>query len=111
MATPEEKIQNSKRRNNTQDGYQASSHLNREMVAMTESFCVVLTKVSDILMCDCPIGSGAEVGPWAQCLSAPIHGALGAGEREMGRDTGYLEGSVPVLGCAVPKLRVQMVCR
>lgn len=54
-----------------------------------------------VLCGDCPMGSGVEVRFWAQCLSAPTHRDLGTGERVGGRDTGYLEGPLPVLGCVV----------
>lgn len=47
------------------------------------------------------MGSGVEVGFWAQCLSTPTHRDLGTGERVGGRDTRYLEGPLPVLGCVV----------
>lgn len=47
------------------------------------------------------MGSGVEVGFWAQCLLASTHRELGTGERVVGRDTGYLKGPLPVLGGVV----------
>lgn len=47
------------------------------------------------------MGSGVEVGFWAPCISAPTHRELGTAESVGGRDTGYLEGPLPVLGGVV----------